>query len=184
MTPPATAQANVGQQGWQADCPRCVASKFTCDDHFLAAAFAAAPASPAPASNEAPKQGGVTLYREIDALGGTGDGEWSEGYSAALGDVLTLMDARGFSEHVEAVPATGWQAIETAPKEHLARFLAYAEPRSDSEQVIYEVTRYDDKWGNQIRLNDGYGTVQERDILSRLSHWMPLPSAPAPGAAK
>lgn len=73
----------------------------------------------------------------------------------------------------------GWRDIESAPREHLARFLAYAEPRSDTEQVVFEVTRYDDKWGNHIRLNEGYGSSTEWDILKRLTHWMPLPPAPA-----
>lgn len=25
---------NIRGSGWQADCPKCVASKFTCDDHY------------------------------------------------------------------------------------------------------------------------------------------------------
>lgn len=45
----------------------------------------------------------VTLYREIDALGGTGmlseDESWSRGYNEALSDVLAILDRRGFSEH-------------------------------------------------------------------------------------
>jgi len=45
----------------------------------------------------------VTLYREIDALGGSGmpsEGEnWSRGYSEALSDVLSILSRRGFSEH-------------------------------------------------------------------------------------
>lgn len=75
-------------------------------------------------------------------------------------------------------PVGQWQPIETAPTKHLSRFLAYAAPRSDDEQVIYEVRRYDDRWGNQIRLNDGYGSTSERDILGRLTHWMPFPPTP------
>lgn len=26
----------IGQNNWQADCPQCVASKFTCDKHYRA----------------------------------------------------------------------------------------------------------------------------------------------------
>ena len=73
--------------------------------------LAAAPASPEPASNEAPGRGGtsgnVTLYREIDALGGYHDPEDQRdvGYGEALTAVLAILQRRGFSEHVEAVPA-------------------------------------------------------------------------------
>jgi hypothetical protein len=80
---------------------------------LLIDALAAAPASPEPASNEAPGRGGVTLYREIDALGGEPqsaseyDRIWNDGYSAALTAALSILERRGFSEHVEAVPATG-----------------------------------------------------------------------------
>ncbi len=45
----------------------------------------------------------VSIYREIDALGGTdmsSEGEnWSRGYSEALSDVLKILKRRGFSEH-------------------------------------------------------------------------------------
>lgn len=40
----------------------------------------------------------VNLYREIDALGGTGEGEWHKGYCEALTDVLAILKRRGFSE--------------------------------------------------------------------------------------
>jgi len=47
----------------------------------------------------------VTLFREIDALGGTGmpaEGEsWSRGYSEALSDVLSILTKRGFTEHAD-----------------------------------------------------------------------------------
>ncbi len=76
----------------------------------------------------------------------------------------------------------GWQPIETAPREHLARFLAYAEPRSDAEPTVFEVKRFSDQWGDEIRLAFGYATVSEKDILDRLSHWMPLPPAPEQSA--
>jgi hypothetical protein len=41
----------------------------------------------------------VSLYREIDALGGYGEGEWHKGYSEALSAVLAILDRRGFTEH-------------------------------------------------------------------------------------
>lgn len=47
----------------------------------------------------------VTLYREIDALGGTSQGPWDDGYSAALTDVLLILMKRGFSEEQDATPA-------------------------------------------------------------------------------
>jgi len=40
----------------------------------------------------------VTLYREIDALGGSGEGDWHKGYSEALEDVLALLAKRGFTD--------------------------------------------------------------------------------------
>lgn len=49
-----------------------------------------------------PKQRAATLYREIDALGGTGTGDWHEGYSKALNDVLSILIRRGFSEAADA----------------------------------------------------------------------------------
>ena len=79
--------------------------------YALRSVLAAAPASPEPASNEAPGRGGtsgnVTLYREIDALGGYHDPEDQRdvGYGEALTAVLAILQRRGFSEHVEAVPA-------------------------------------------------------------------------------
>lgn len=76
---------------------------------------------------------------------------------------------------------TKWQPISTAPRGHLARFIAYATPRSDNDQVIYEVTMYDDQWGKGIRLNDGYASVGEPDVLKRITHWMPLPQPPEAG---
>lgn len=71
-----------------------------------------------------------------------------------------------------------WRDISSAPRKHLSRFLVYAKPRSDDEQVVYEVRFYDDKWGCGIRLNDGYGTLGERDILARVTHWRPSPKPP------
>ncbi|KQM18407.1 hypothetical protein [Novosphingobium sp. Leaf2] len=52
----------------------------------------------------------VTLYREIDALGGAADtstpynNAHDEGYSAALSDVLVILSKRGFSEAEDAQP--------------------------------------------------------------------------------
>jgi hypothetical protein len=185
MTPPATAQANVGQQGEHLelreaqdrrrlalierlgtiadlthakplegelgdiayDLLREAAAQIASDRQHIAV-------SPAPASNEAPKQGGVTLYREIDALGGTGQGEWSEGYSAAIGDVLTLMDARGFSEHVEAVPATGQGgvAVPCGLTDNATRHL---EIRSSVNRAIYKAL-HDYRMSNMVD-DEGFG---------------------------
>ena len=47
----------------------------------------------------------VTLYREIDALGGTATTEWGGGYGEALDDVLTILSSRGFNEEADATPA-------------------------------------------------------------------------------
>lgn len=56
----------------------------------------------------------VTLYREIDALGGAVENEWSEGYSAALTDVLAKLTKRGFTETSDgAQQYRGW-VIEKA----------------------------------------------------------------------
>lgn len=45
---------------------------------------------------------GVSLYREIDALGGAAESEWGQGYSQALTDVLAILSRRGFSEAADA----------------------------------------------------------------------------------
>lgn len=137
------------------------------------------------------------VLRVVDSCGGVPDAkrpEWSDGYDTALAAVETELrrffarnesavaeamrpDARG-AQADKPMGEMAWQPIATAPKGHLARFLAYARPRSDSEQTIYEVTSYDDKWGSGLRLNDGYGSIGERDILNRITHWMPLPPPP------
>ena len=56
----------------------------------------------------------VSLYREIDALGGIGDGDWHEGYSQALDDVLAILTRRGFSEKSDAVDHRLIMAAEDA----------------------------------------------------------------------
>jgi len=60
-----------------------------------------------PSPDASPDSGeAVTLFREVDALGGTGmpeEGEsWSRGYSEALSDVLSILAKRGFSEQLDA----------------------------------------------------------------------------------
>ena len=40
----------------------------------------------------------VTLYREIEALGGAGTGEWHAGYVDAISEVLNILQRRGFTE--------------------------------------------------------------------------------------
>lgn len=47
----------------------------------------------------------TTLYREIDALGGTANTEWGGGYGEALDDVLAILTRRGFTEAADAVAA-------------------------------------------------------------------------------
>jgi len=44
---------------------------------------------------------GATLWREIDALGGSGDA----GHSEALTKVMAILERRGFTEHSEPRPA-------------------------------------------------------------------------------
>lgn len=48
----------------------------------------------------------VTLYREIDALGGQGTSEWSKGYNEAIEDVLIILARRGYSEAEDAETAS------------------------------------------------------------------------------
>jgi hypothetical protein len=48
--------------------------------------------------------GPVTLWREIDALGGAAQGERDEGYNEALRLVLTILGKRGFTEFADPVP--------------------------------------------------------------------------------
>lgn len=75
-----------------------------------------------------------------------------------------------------------WQDIARAPVEHMARFLAYAKPRSGYEPTVYEVWRFNDRHGCELRLGDGYGSPNERDVLNRLTHWLPLPTPPETNA--
>jgi hypothetical protein len=62
----------------------------------------------------------VSLYREIDALGGTGGGEWHAGYVAAISEVLNVLERRGFSESQSPGPMT--------PDQARALFLEHCEP--------------------------------------------------------
>jgi hypothetical protein len=53
----------------------------------------------------------VTLYREVDALGGTADNDLERGYISAITDVLEILERRGFSEHTDAPPTIrSWDA--------------------------------------------------------------------------
>lgn len=85
----------------------------------------------APVASEPAIPAGTTLFREIDALGGTGmpsEGEsWGRGYSEALSDALAILEKRGFTETSDAAspaytprPAATDQAAEV---EKLAQFL-------------------------------------------------------------
>lgn len=48
---------------------------------------------------------GVSVYREIDALGGTTDlGDYSAGYREALDEVIAILEQRGFTEHADPAP--------------------------------------------------------------------------------
>lgn len=51
----------------------------------------------------------VTLHREINALGGVPSDEWSKGYNEAIGDVLDVLQKRGFSEHADERPWQPWE---------------------------------------------------------------------------
>jgi len=44
----------------------------------------------------------LSLYREIDALGGTADNDLERGYVSAITDVLEILERRGFSERTDA----------------------------------------------------------------------------------
>lgn len=44
----------------------------------------------------------VTLYREVDALGGTPREDYERGYNTALRHVLEILVRRGFSELADA----------------------------------------------------------------------------------
>lgn len=46
----------------------------------------------------------VTLHREINALGGVPSGPYEAGYNTAIGDVLAILERRGFTEATEARP--------------------------------------------------------------------------------
>lgn len=102
----------------------------------------------------------VSLYREIDALGGTGltsEGEsWGRGYSEALSDVLTLMERRGFSEAADA----GAVPIAVDVSELRCRIQDALLSTLDD---VYDCTRVWSAWG--------YGTMDEHDfrpVLDRL----------------
>jgi len=64
----------------------------------------------------------VTLYREIDALGGTGmpaEGEsWSRGYSEALSDVLSILTKRGFTEYADFDPTEEGSGLDPRTPEY------------------------------------------------------------------
>lgn len=45
---------------------------------------------------------GVTLYREVDALGGAGSDQWEIGYNAGIRDALAVLEKRGFCETADA----------------------------------------------------------------------------------
>ena len=46
----------------------------------------------------------MTLYREIDALGGTHNSDFLRGYVSAVDDVLAILTKRGFTEDADATP--------------------------------------------------------------------------------
>jgi hypothetical protein len=62
--------------------------------------------------------GPVTLYREIDALGGVADNDLERGYVSAIEDVLAILERRGFTEEADAsadlVEALEFYADESA----------------------------------------------------------------------
>jgi hypothetical protein len=98
--------------------------------------------------------------------------------TAGLSDALFALE-----EIARRALAVVWRPIETAPKEHKARFLVFAEPRSGDEPTVFEACRYNDVHGNEVRIPSHYAGNKERDILNRLTGWMPLPAALALSAA-
>lgn len=82
------------------------------------------------------QQGEVTLYREIDALGGAGDGDWHKGYSEALTDVLAILSKRGFTEFTATPPSP---ALDAATIERCAQVAEQRAPAVQCMSVADEV---------------------------------------------
>lgn len=96
----------------------------------------------------APSQGldakeGVTLYREVDALGGTGEGDWHAGYTEALTEVLNILTKRGFTEAADA--KDGGQRVAFYWKD--GSDIREGESLSDRDRRIYEQGRRDERVG-------------------------------------
>lgn len=54
----------------------------------------------------------TTLLREIDALGGAGEGEWHAGYVDAISEVLNILQRRGFTEQADTPSLTREVLVE------------------------------------------------------------------------
>lgn len=86
---------------------------------------------------------GVTLYREVDALGGTGEGDWHAGYTEALTEVLNILTKRGFTEAADA--KDGGQRVAFYWKD--GSDIREGESLSDRDRRIYEQGRRDERVG-------------------------------------
>ncbi len=45
----------------------------------------------------------VSLHREINALGGVPADQYGTGYNEAIGDVLAILERRGFTEFADLI---------------------------------------------------------------------------------
>jgi hypothetical protein len=61
---------------------------------------------------------GTTLFREIDALGGTPSSDWDEGYNEALSDVLQILTKRGFTEYADFDPTEEGSGLDPRTPEY------------------------------------------------------------------
>ena len=87
----------------------------------------------------------VTLFREVDALGGTGmpeEGEsWSRGYSEALSDVLSILAKRGFSEQSDARPSPSPAIVKEAGEVERLREVLTEIEHAESKEVARHLAR-------------------------------------------
>lgn len=86
-----------------------------------------------------------TLFREIDALGGTGlpaEGEsWSRGYSEALSDALAVLTSRGFTEDADATlhtppPVATATVVDAELREAAAPFVKHWQKWMDDDEYL------------------------------------------------
>lgn len=66
------------------------------------------------ASASGPKTQPVTLFREIDALGGAATTTFDAPYVRAISDVLQILERRGFSAEADAITREQFDVVEVA----------------------------------------------------------------------